>query len=172
VLPDPSSRWFNPDLKSYSVDVSLDAVGEAELKPGMSVNVKIFVDRRRQVLCIPRQAITPIGGRHFVQVVRSGGIEERQVTIGKYNDFHVEIAAGLEEGNEVLLKPMVIDSEQEEDRRAETAGGAADTEDRKRWKDAPPAQEGRARRRPPSGGGSPSGASGKRGPRRREGGRP
>ncbi len=106
ILPDSVNRWLNPDLKVYEVLVSIDDNKGYELKPGMSANVKIFVERRPRVLCVPRQAVSAIGDTHYVQLVTPQGIEKRRVEIGKFNDFFVEVASGLKEGDEVLLAPL------------------------------------------------------------------
>src|SRR4051812_26433342 len=51
IMADSSQRWWSPDSKDYPVDVTLDQT-PAGLKPGVSVTVKIFVDRLRHALAV------------------------------------------------------------------------------------------------------------------------
>ena len=44
VLSDSSQRWWNPDLKEYPVELTLDHT-PANLKPGQSVDAEIIVSR-------------------------------------------------------------------------------------------------------------------------------
>ncbi len=178
VLPDAQSRWMNPDRKTYSVTVTIDDMKGEDLKPGMSANVKIFVDRRRQALCVPLSAITSLGNRRFALVDTGGAVQQRQVKIGKYNSFHVEILEGLSDGEEVQLRPLVTESEEgAEESAADEVEVEEEPEDPrgrgavKRSQARKPSAEDmeRFRRRMQSKGGRPGDVKGRAGPGGRTG---
>ena len=56
VLVDSSQRWWNPDLKEYPVELTLDQT-PVGLKPGMGVRVEIMVDHLNNVWPVPLPAI-------------------------------------------------------------------------------------------------------------------
>jgi len=103
VLPDNSQRWWNPDLREYPLELTLDET-PAGLKPGMRAeNCEIFISRLDQVIAIPLAAIYTVGPDSFVFVRNGQGVKERKVQIGTANETHVQIANGLAEGEQILL---------------------------------------------------------------------
>jgi multidrug efflux pump subunit AcrA (membrane-fusion protein) len=69
----------------------------------MTANVKITLDRRENVLTIPRRAVRRELGRSFVLVPSGNGVAQRPVTTGSRDETNTEIVDGLREGEEVLL---------------------------------------------------------------------
>jgi HlyD family secretion protein len=115
VLPDPGG-WMSSDIKIYKTIVTID--GEvSELKPGMTAIIDIHVDRLKDVLSIPVQAIVQIERENWCYIETSSGIERRELTLGRTNDKFIEIREGLNEGDRVVLNPMAIVDEAE-DRQA------------------------------------------------------
>jgi hypothetical protein len=115
VLPDPGG-WMSSDIKIYKTIVTID--GEvSQLKPGMTAVVDIHVDRLKDVLSVPVQAIVQIERDNWCYIKTSSGIERRELTLGRTNDKFVEIRGGLNEGDRVVLNPMAIVDEAE-DRQA------------------------------------------------------
>jgi HlyD family secretion protein len=103
VLPDNSQRWWNPDLREYPVELTLDET-PAGLKPGMRVeNAEIFVNRLDQVIAVPLASIYSVANDSFVFVRDGQGVKERKVTLGTSNETHVQVVSGLNENEQVLL---------------------------------------------------------------------
>jgi HlyD family secretion protein len=102
AVPD-SQDWFSSGVKTYTIMVSVDAVPPGQLKPGMSATVEIVTDQLRDVLYVPIQAVISSDGKHYVYVVSHGRKELRDVEIGKFNTYSIEIISGLEENEELLL---------------------------------------------------------------------
>ena len=102
IMADNSSRWFSPDTKEYPVDVTLDHT-PAGLKPGMSVETKIFVDRLRQVLAVPLGAVYAAGTDSYVFVRSAGETKPAKVAIGQVNETHAQVTSGLTRGEQVLI---------------------------------------------------------------------
>ena len=102
IMADSSSRWFSPDTKEYPVDITLDHT-PAGLKPGMSVETKLFVDRLSQVLAVPLGAVYAAGRDSYVFARSAGSVEPVKVAIGQVNETHAQITSGLSRGQQVLI---------------------------------------------------------------------
>ena len=78
--------------------------GAAELKLGMTVDVKILVAYKERALVIPKRLV-PAGAREAtVRVVGpGGGSEPRVIKLGMRDDEKVEVTSGLAPGDRVLL---------------------------------------------------------------------
>jgi multidrug efflux pump subunit AcrA (membrane-fusion protein) len=101
VLADNAQRWWNPDLKEYPVELTLD-VTPPGLKPGMNATAEIFVDRLQDVLAVPLTAVYAAGQDTFVFTPDAdGGAKPIKVTLGQSNETHVEVK-GVEAGIAVL----------------------------------------------------------------------
>jgi RND family efflux transporter MFP subunit len=106
VLPD-AGGWLSSDIKVYKTIVTID--GEVtKLKPGMTAVVEIHVDRLKNVLSVPVQAIVQIRRENWCYVNADGDIERRVLQLGRTNDKFVEVKSGLNEGDRVVLNPMSV----------------------------------------------------------------
>ena len=103
VLPDNQNRYFNPDLKEYPVDLTLDATPTG-LKPGLAASTTILVDRVPDTIAVPFAAVYSEGERAWAFVrTPAGGLEAREVELGRSNATHVQVLGNLREGEEVRL---------------------------------------------------------------------
>lgn len=100
-----ASPWGEvSEVKKFTVDLVLDSTGESTLRPGISAKVEIFVEERDDVLSVPLQSIFVEDGQYFCRVQHAdGSVSKHTVDVGLRNDSHVEIVAGLTEGDVVLL---------------------------------------------------------------------
>ncbi len=104
VVADSANSFMNPDLKVYPTTIKID--GEYDwLRPGMSAEVEILVDRLRDVVYVPLQAVSYFDDKRVVFVSRGGEPQMREVEVGTFSDSFIEIRSGLREGEEVLLLP-------------------------------------------------------------------
>lgn len=101
--PEPTS-WFSGSVKEYATIVKIDGEPE-ELKPGMTAEVEILVEDKKDVLTIPVQCIVEKGGKFYSWVRTSDGVEPRELMLGGTNDTVFEIIDGLKEGERVLQNP-------------------------------------------------------------------
>jgi len=102
VLADSSQRWWNPDLKEYPVELTLDETPPG-LKPGIGVQAEIFINRHEQILAVSLAAIYTIGSDSYVFLRTGQTVAHRKVVIGASNETQAQITDGLSEGDEVLL---------------------------------------------------------------------
>jgi multidrug resistance efflux pump len=101
-----AQSWLSSDVKVYPVVVDL-ADKVPGLKPGMSAEVRIEVQRRAKVLRVPVESVVRSGRETLCYVKAGKGLEERKVTAGARNDLFAEITGGLKEGEQVLRAPRV-----------------------------------------------------------------
>ncbi len=92
------------DVNTRSVTVrALLANDDGALKPGMFLNVSLANDERDS-LVIPEEALTPEAERQYVFVVADGKARRREVRIGVRRPGSVEVLAGLEAGERVIVE--------------------------------------------------------------------
>ena len=103
-LPDAQSMWMNPDLKVYNTQIHLENSGSA-LRTGMSCQAEIIIERYKDAVYIPVQAVLRVKGKPTVYVVDGDRVTPREVQIGMDNNRMIRIIRGLEEGEVVLLTP-------------------------------------------------------------------
>ncbi|MBI3466782.1 MAG: HlyD family efflux transporter periplasmic adaptor subunit, partial [Planctomycetes bacterium] len=80
------SNWFEQDKRNYPVFVKIDDSIEG-LKPGMTAQTVILVDKLTDVLAVPIQCVQTVGRRNYCYVYKADGTwEQRPVQLGKGND--------------------------------------------------------------------------------------
>ncbi|MBN1422114.1 MAG: efflux RND transporter periplasmic adaptor subunit [Planctomycetes bacterium] len=110
LLPDSVNRWLNPDLMVYNTEVKLDSI-TPDVRPGMSAQITIIVEKIPNALCVPVQSIVAEGTSRFVYVWRDGRAEKRRIETGKFNDSFSQVLSGVTEGELVLLSPPTTEAD-------------------------------------------------------------
>ena len=82
------ARLPNPDLR---------------LRPGLFAEVSVSLAVNPEAIMVPEQAIWPIGNDKTVYVVEDGVANQRTVELGDRKPGWVEIASGLDVGEEVVV---------------------------------------------------------------------
>lgn len=124
VLPDPGS-WFSSDTKVYRTIVTIDEA-VSQLKPGMTAIVEIHVDRLKNTISVPVQAIVQRSSSNWCYVRDGRSVARRMVQLGKTNDKFVQITQGIKEGDMVVLNPAAI---MENDKEGAAKGQAGDSKE-------------------------------------------
>jgi len=79
----------------------------SKLKPSMTTNNEIIIEKQDKVLSIPLQCFFTENGNQFVYLKESGKITRRKVTTGERNDKVIIIKDGLKEHDKILMsKPL------------------------------------------------------------------
>lgn len=102
MLPDQNTRWMNPNLRVYRTEVAITSAS-SRMRPGMSCSVEILIEEIPEAIHVPVQAVFSNRQETVCFVVRGGGIERREVRVGRFNELWVQILSGLEEGETVRL---------------------------------------------------------------------
>jgi HlyD family secretion protein len=101
IRPDSPTRI--QDMKVLETKIEVTEGGEA-LRFGMTVDVRILVAHRENVLVLPALAVSADGGREAtVRILGPRGVEARRVRLGARDVSRVEVLEGLAEGERVVL---------------------------------------------------------------------
>jgi membrane fusion protein, multidrug efflux system len=93
---------FDPATRTATMEIEVPNPG-FRLKPGMYARVKLTVDRRANVLSVPRAAIVDLEGKRGVFLVPDGQTAKfHEVTTGLQDGDRIEITDGLEDGQKVV----------------------------------------------------------------------
>ncbi|MFK7734864.1 MAG: efflux RND transporter periplasmic adaptor subunit [Pirellulaceae bacterium] len=122
----PSSN--RSSVKTYDCTVEIPEK-VYRLKPGMNAVAEINVERVRDVLSLPVQAIVQRDKDTWCYVDDGSGPERRMVQLGRNNDKFVEVVSGIEENDRVVLNPMAIASLESEGEREISPDADAAEED-------------------------------------------
>jgi HlyD family secretion protein len=107
-LPMPKTSWRqSDDVKNYLGLVALHVVPEG-LRPGMTAEVEVLTSSSADALVVPHQAVTVEDGREVCYVAGPAGPERRVLEVGEVTPDALEVVAGLEEGEQVLLDPHLV----------------------------------------------------------------
>jgi HlyD family secretion protein len=92
---------------SFPVEIALESAAGQTLRAGLSANAEVIIDERKGVLTIPERLVTFEDGGAWVTVRRADGTsEKRTIRTGLSDAIQVEVLDGLEEGEQVLEKPV------------------------------------------------------------------
>ncbi|MFA7382574.1 MAG: efflux RND transporter periplasmic adaptor subunit [Desulfurivibrionaceae bacterium] len=74
-----------------------------KLKPDMTVNATLHLDKRNAVLAVPGKAISREGGRKVVMVLEGGKSVARPIKTGWKDSRYTEVLEGVKEGDLVII---------------------------------------------------------------------
>jgi len=77
---------------------------EGRLKPQMAVDMSILLEKRAQVLAVPKEAVLQEQGESFVFVVNGDAFLRHAVVTGMRDNRWCEIREGLYEGDQVVVR--------------------------------------------------------------------
>ena len=97
------------DVDVFPVEATLKDADSA-IKPGMTADVRIHITTKPHVLSLPIEAVVKEAGRSYVTRVLKGPdgkprTDKVEVKVGARNDREIEIAGGVKEGEQILIKP-------------------------------------------------------------------
>ena len=93
-------------MVKYDTIIELPSV--EGLKPGMSAEVEVIMDRHEDVLTIPVAAVVETAEGDFCWVKTAEGAKRRSLQLGDTDDSFIVVKAGLKEGDEVVLNPLAF----------------------------------------------------------------
>jgi multidrug efflux pump subunit AcrA (membrane-fusion protein) len=98
--------WWTGNVVKYDTIIKLPSVDG--LKPGMSAEVEVILDRHEDVLTIPVAAVLETEEGDFCWVKTADGAQRRPLRLGDTDDSFIVVKAGLKEGDEVMLNPLAF----------------------------------------------------------------
>jgi RND family efflux transporter MFP subunit len=92
------------DQALYPVYISLDKIPDT-LVQGMTVDASITIDKKTNVLRLPRTAVRSVGGNKAeVEIWTGEAIEKKTIQLGLSGDSYVEVLSGLDVGDLVVVQ--------------------------------------------------------------------
>jgi RND family efflux transporter MFP subunit len=98
---DFSAGW--PIPRNFNLEIALDQA-DARLKPGMTAQLTVVVDRVPDALSIPSEASFQKSGQTVAYVWEGSKFQERAIDIGRRSRDRILVAKGLRAGDRVALK--------------------------------------------------------------------
>ena len=80
---------------------------EGKLKPDMTVNATIYLNKRDNVLAVPNKSIKREGGKKVVTVLENNKPVQKAIKTGWKDSAYTEIVEGLTEGDKVVTGEAV-----------------------------------------------------------------
>ena len=100
LLPHDIENWG--EVQQFSV---YDGPMTTGIEVGTNGTIEFLLDKREQVLCVPKTVLYSADDRYYVYVADEDGMRQiRWVEIGLSGDSMVEILSGLEEGEKVIRR--------------------------------------------------------------------
>ena len=100
------------NVVNYDVEIDISSPYEGLLRPEMTASVTIVLEVRREVLAVPARAVKRERGKSIVYVIVDEQPQAREVKTGWKDGQWIEIAAGLEDGQSVLLETPALGREE------------------------------------------------------------
>ncbi|NBD23795.1 efflux RND transporter periplasmic adaptor subunit [Paenibacillus glycinis] len=85
-----------------SLVIALKDAG-APVQIGTYADFKLFIEKRDNVLIIPREALKTMFGRDYVETIENSRVKEVDIEAGLKTSNQVEVLKGLEEGQGVVI---------------------------------------------------------------------
>ncbi len=98
--------WWTGNVVKYDTVIELPSA--EGLKPGMSAEVEVVLNRYTDVLTIPVAAVVETENRVFCYVKTADGPTRRVLQLGDSNDSFIVVVAGLKEGEQVVLNAQAL----------------------------------------------------------------
>jgi HlyD family secretion protein len=101
------------NVVTFEVKIEVAGQDKEKLKPEMTANVEIVVAEADDTLLVPAEAVLRDGFQRYVQLpgTEEQPGEKREVTAGIDDGFQIEILAGLQEGDEVVVPELGAQSQ-------------------------------------------------------------
>jgi multidrug efflux pump subunit AcrA (membrane-fusion protein) len=90
-------------VQYFGVTLALDRTDPTLMKPGQRVQSTLFLETRKGVLMVPRQALFDVDGKSVVYRRKGRSFEAVTVTLGPARPGQVVVESGLRDGDEIAL---------------------------------------------------------------------
>ncbi len=92
------------DVIYYRVKVALDDRNGKSIRSGMTVNLDILTNKKKNILMVPQRAVIEKNKKKIIRALTHGKMEEVEVKTGIRGDGGmIEIISGINEGQEIVL---------------------------------------------------------------------
>jgi len=92
----------DPETRSAVVRAKVKNPDEV-LRPGMFCTVTIVIEKKEAALMVPEEAVVSRGEKQFLYLTEEGKAVIRQVSLGLFSEWKVEIVSGLNPAEQVVV---------------------------------------------------------------------
>jgi RND family efflux transporter MFP subunit len=92
---------LDPATRTAQIEVEIENAN-FRLKPGMYARVNFTVEQRSHTLVVPANALVDVQGNRGVFTTVGDVAKFKPITTGLIDDKHVEVSAGLSEGDRIV----------------------------------------------------------------------
>ena len=110
---------------TYPVKVQVEVPEGVQVREGLTAVANIVLSEERNVLLVPEQALRGSFNQPTVQVMTSRGVETKPVVLGNTDGFWVAVHQGLEEGEQVVMEAVQVNTDQFSFRQFRAVPGGA-----------------------------------------------
>jgi len=96
-----------PFPRNFVLQIALDQT-DARIKPGVTGDVTVVIDRVQNALTMPAQAMFQKSGQNVAYVWRGGQFEERVVEVGRRSGDRILVGKGVSAGEQVALQDPTL----------------------------------------------------------------
>ncbi|HKY21648.1 MAG TPA: efflux RND transporter periplasmic adaptor subunit [Vicinamibacterales bacterium] len=97
VTPVGTTSMLTTRVRNFAAIVSVDG-NHPKLLPDLSAAVDVELQRKDNVIVVPRDAVAKDNDAHVVRVLDDGRVRAQTVTLGDMSDHEVIVTSGLEPG--------------------------------------------------------------------------
>lgn len=90
-----------------TVNVKMKAEDSSSFLDGLTLTIRLDMERYENAFVVPSSAITSIGGINYVYIVEDGKAKQVAIVTGSANDNQTMVLSGLKRGDQVVVKGSV-----------------------------------------------------------------
>ncbi len=104
------SVW--PPARNFDIEVQIEQADD-RLRPGMSAQVRVAVERLANTVTIPAETVFQKAGRTVVYVMKGSRFEEREIAIARRSGTLIAVARGLNGGERLARRDPTLEEQAE-----------------------------------------------------------
>lgn len=108
-----TKKDWDAKIKTFETVISLNEL-DPRMRPGMTCQVDIIIEKIPDVLSIPIESVFEKEGKTIAYVMGSRSPKRREVVLGKRNNTHIVVNQGLSPGEKIALRDPFAGPEAEE----------------------------------------------------------
>jgi HlyD family secretion protein len=89
----------------FGLEIAIIDAGKITLRAGYSATAYVKIKDKKDILILPERLITFENDKRFVETMRDGKIERKEVQVGLSDGLNIEIVSGLKAGEQVVERP-------------------------------------------------------------------
>jgi HlyD family secretion protein len=98
--------YLEQGIMKYDIEAVFTLPDTVQIYSGFNASAELVIIEKKDILIIPESCLLFRNDSVFVDVLKSGKAESRQIQIGISDDIHIEIVSGINENDRILKKSI------------------------------------------------------------------